>query len=63
MLLNTGRHASGGMDGCTAGCDLSFWTCYRLSVGNCIFPIRWNTTVMLPIGRNVKSANYPPQKD
>ena len=23
----------------------------------------WNPTVMLPIDRNVKSANYPPQKD
>ena len=23
----------------------------------------WNTTVMLPIDRNVKSAHYPPQKD
>ena len=25
--------------------------------------LRWNTTVMLPIDRNVKSAHYPPQKD
>ena len=28
-----------------------------------IYIWRWNTTVMLPIGRNVKSAHYPPQKD
>ena len=27
------------------------------------FFYRWNTTVMLPIDCNVKSAHYPPQKD
>ena len=25
--------------------------------------LRWNTTVILPTGRNVKSTNFPPQKD
>ena len=37
-----------------------------ISLQNFLFDVdcyRWNTTVMLPIDRNVKSTHYPPQKD